>query len=459
MINVRLPAPFLKRMREILADEFEPFLEALSEPPYVAIRPHPIKWNWTHKQLTEHFGHGKPVQWFPQAFLLEERPEFWKDPLFFGGAYYVQEPSGLIVSYIFKKFGSPSGLVADVCASPGGKTIQLLSLMEKKGFLVSAEPVPSRYPALEENIIRWGMLNQTLVRADSRAFASLPNTFDFVLADVPCSGEGMFRKEPKAVKFWRPNTGRKLQAIQRQIITNALITTKVGGYFLYTTCTFNPEENELNAQWILDTFGSAVQSIDLSELLEWNISEGLKEWQGKEILAHTYRFYPHRVKGEGFFLALFKKTDVINPPTPISPYQGFEYKHVDCHIPFDLPFDYKVISSKGRHFIVPTEFEGILRIISNLPVKYTGQEVFCGTNKPAHPLALLSEPPQASRIVLSYEDAMRYLKGIVPVELSDNYALVEYMNVPLGWLYKSGTPPRTKNPLPQSFRLKRSLPL
>ncbi|NPA33469.1 MAG: hypothetical protein GXO48_00860 [Chlorobi bacterium] len=446
-------------MQKILGEEFKGFLDALNESPRTAIRPHPIKWSWTQRSLEEHFSVEGRVPWFPDAVVLKEKPEFWRDPLFFGGAYYVQEPSGLIVSHVFKRFGKPDGLVADVCGAPGGKSIQLLSLLNDTGFLVSAEPVPARYPALEENIIRWGKVNQALMRADSRAFATLPNQFDFVLSDVPCSGEGMFRKEPKSVRFWKPNTGKKLQAIQRQIITNALISTKVGGYFLYTTCTFNPEENELNAQWVIDTFGSAVRSIPLPELTQWNIVEGLDEWDGIKISAHTYRFYPHRVKGEGFFLALFQKTDVINPEKQVNAYRGFDFKPLDCQMPYQLPFEHRVIESQNKQFIVPEWFDKIEAMVRKLPIKYIGQEVACETNKPAHATALLTNPPLTERIPLSYDDAMKYLKGNVPREISDKYALVEYLGVPLGWLYKSGTPPRTKNPIPQTFRLKRSLPL
>jgi len=458
-MTVTLPSQFLKRMQMILGKEFKDFRDALNELPRTAIRPHPVKWSWTQRSLDEHFSIEERVPWFPDAVILKEKPEFWRDPLFFGGAYYVQEPSGLIVSHVFKRFGKPDGLVADVCGAPGGKSIQLLSLLDNTGFLVSAEPVPARYPALEENIIRWGMLNQALIRADSRSFSTLPNQFDFVLADVPCSGEGMFRKEPKSVRFWKPNTGKKLQAIQRQIITNALISTKIGGYFLYTTCTFNPEENELNAQWILETFGSAVRSIPLPELTKWNIVEGLDQWNGTKISAHTYRFYPHRVKGEGFFLALFQKTDVINIEKHVNAYRGFDVEPIDCSTTYQLPFEHGIIEFLNRQFIVPEWLNSIEKIIRSLPLRYVGQEIACKTNKPAHATALLTNPPLVERITLSYDDAMKYLKGNVAWEIFGKYALVEYLGVPIGWLYKSGMPAKTKNPIPQTFRLKRSLPL
>ncbi len=333
--------------------------------------------------------------------------------------------------------------------------------MDPSGWLVAAEPTPGRYPALVENVVRWGMANQALMRADALAFARLPNTFDFLLTDVPCSGEGMFRKDPTALKQWRPALNRQLPRLQRQILHAALHALKPGGYLLYTTCTFAPEENELNVQWALDTFGSSVESVELPELLQWGIVPGLREWNGQSIRAHTYRFYPHRVPGEGFFLALLRKTDSLPMAPQRRAYHLPTWQKEKCKTPYPLPSGtWGQRRLDDEWFMVPATISQWEAVLHNLPIRYTGRSLEgCQGRRPAHAVALTVPPPEAPHCVLDQQQALAFLRGEIPCQAEHDDLLDEYQHVSLGWLYRSGTPPRLKNALPSSYRLRRRLPL
>ncbi len=450
-----LPRVFIQRMDALLGAEASDFFDALDSEPQVAVRLHPEKWARTGLSPQEHFPIAEAVPWCANAYLLEERIAFWLDPLLFGGAYYVSEPSGLIVTEIFRRYGHASALVADTCAAPGGKTLQISSLLEN-GVVVAAEAIPSRYRALVENIERWGYCHQVLLRADSSAFLALPNTFDFVLVDAPCSGEGMFRKDPHARRHWRPQLCHQLPKTQRSILAHALYALRPGGYLLYSTCTFAPEENELNIEWLLDEFSGSVESIALDFPTEWGIEEGLHHYKDTHIHAWTYRMYPHRVRGEGFFFALMRKTASIPPPS--SAYKPYKtpWSVATCKAPYPLP-DCPIVALGDRWFVADDVVIEHIPTFARAPIRHVGQQLgACTQQKPPHALALLSPPINAPKISLTYDEALRFLRGETPHSIDDDYVLALYLNVPLGWLYRSGTPPKTKNALPRAYRLRKA---
>ena len=243
-------------------------------------------------ELRSHFGKiaGDAVAWAPgEAFYLDERPSFTLDPLFHAGAYYVQEASSMYVGVLIDKaldsIGCSRGLrVLDLCAAPGGKTTQILSHLDDSSVLVANEVVPSRAGVLAENVARWGCSNVAVTNSDPSAFASMHSFFDIVVVDAPCSGEGMFRKDERAVAEWSPDNVKLCAARQRRILADVWPSLGREGFLIYSTCTFNRLENEDNVDWICAELGASC--------LEMR------------------HFYPGEDRGEGFFAALLKKEDL-----------------------------------------------------------------------------------------------------------------------------------------------------
>ena len=189
---------------------------------------------------------------------------------------------GSLFDQAVREMGRCSGLrVLDLCAAPGGKTTQLLSHLDPSSLLVANEVVPARATVLAENVARWGCSNVAVTSSDPAAFTTLKDFFDFVLVDAPCSGEGMFRKDPRAVAEWSPDTVRLCAARQRRILADVWPALRPGGFLVYSTCTFNPFENEENVDWLCSTFDAACLS--------------------------QRHFYPGEERGEGFFAALIHK--------------------------------------------------------------------------------------------------------------------------------------------------------
>lgn len=283
-----LPAAFIETLRGDLGPERAGVvLSALAAEPEVSVRVNPGK--LTLGALRAHFGElaGEPVAWASdEGFYLNGRPSFTLDPLFHAGAYYVQEASSMYAGVLFNRaldgLGRRTGLrVLDLCAAPGGKTTQLLSHLDDTSVLVTNEVVPSRATVLAENVARWGRSNVAVTSSDPSAFTALRDRFDVVVTDVPCSGEGMFRKDPRAVAEWSPDTVKLCAARQRRIVADVWPALAAGGFLIYSTCTFNRSEDEENVAWICSSLGGSC--------LEMR------------------HFYPGEDRGEGFFAALIQK--------------------------------------------------------------------------------------------------------------------------------------------------------
>lgn len=285
----------------------ERIVAALDTEPEVSVRVNPFK--LTVGDLREHFGElaGDPVPWAEdEAFYLKNRASFTLDPLFHAGGYYVQEAGsmyvGKLVRDIFRLSGRNSGLnVLDLCAAPGGKTTQLLScLMDAPGTpsrgnrLTANEVVPSRVAALSENVAKWGCSGVTVTNNDPSHFAGM--SYDIIVVDAPCSGEGMFRKDIKAQENWSINNVQLCAARQRRILSDIWPSLLDGGYMIYSTCTFNRIEDEQMVEWICSCLGG--ESLEMRH------------------------FYPGENRGEGFFAALIHKsseTGVGDKPSTAKP--------------------------------------------------------------------------------------------------------------------------------------------
>lgn len=242
------------------------------------------------------------VPWATDGFYLAERPRFTFDPLMHAGAYYVEEPSSMFVEQAWKRIAADiaPARVLDLCAAPGGKTLMLGSLMSR-GLLVSNEVVARRATVLSENVAKWGRPDVLVSSATPREFSALRGFFDVIATDVPCSGEGMFRKDMDARTEWSDEAPARCAARQREIVGDVWPALRDGGYLIYSTCTFNPLEDEDMVEWICTALGADVVPVDTTA---WPQIAGDTREGGR---LPVYHFFPHLTRGEGFFLALLRK--------------------------------------------------------------------------------------------------------------------------------------------------------
>jgi len=243
------------------------------------------------------------VPWSSNGFYLTERPSFTIDPLFHCGAYYVQEASSMFLEQALKQTCdlTKSLKVLDLCAAPGGKSTLIQSIISKDSLLVSNEVIKTRVSVLSENITKWGAVNVVITNNDPRDFQKLSNYFDVIVVDAPCSGSGLFRKDPHAINEWSEQNVMLCSQRQQRILADVMCALKPGGILIYSTCSFSIEEDEAIADWLSSEYAIESMPIQLNE--EWNIVES----KSPKANAAGYRFYPDKLKGEGFFLAAFKK--------------------------------------------------------------------------------------------------------------------------------------------------------
>lgn len=278
------------RFIDMLQDSLGPqrarcVLEHLDDEPSVSVRLNPAKCDMA--TLRMHFGECAdiPVPWSPDGLYLKSRPSFTFDPSFHAGAYYVQEASSMWVGHLVGEMvaqcgGSPLRAL-DLCAAPGGKTTDILSRLPEGSLLVANEVIRQRASVLAENAAKWGHAETVVTNDDPADFGRLTGTFDLVVVDAPCSGEGMFRKDQQAVSEWSEDNVKLCAARQRRIVSDIWGSLRHGGWMIYSTCTFNRFEDELNARWICDELGA--------ELIE------------------ERHFLPGMDRGEGFYAALLRK--------------------------------------------------------------------------------------------------------------------------------------------------------
>jgi len=288
----KLPAAFAGRMKQRLGSEAGSFFSALGEEPVVSIRYNPWK--------GEMQGGLQGVPWCSNGFYLEQRPVFTFDPSFHAGNYYVQEASSMFLEQAILQLGLNANklLALDLCASPGGKTTHLAALLSKDSLILSNETIQSRNAPLKENVIKWGSGNVLVSQNDPEDFSSLESLFDLIVTDAPCSGEGLFRKDAGSTEQWSVANGDLCASRQQRILKEILPALKPGGALIYSTCTYNEKENEGQVKWLSGT-GLIPQRLDVRKF------EGVQEVTVGS--GYGYVFYPHKVKGEGFFLAAFRK--------------------------------------------------------------------------------------------------------------------------------------------------------
>ena len=296
---MQLPEDFKRETRLVMGDErFNRFMGAFDEEPPVSIRLNPRR-HIPHS--TFHIPQER-IPWCEEGYYLAGRPQFTFD--------YVQEAASMFVTHIIRSVDAPTPKRAlDLCAAPGGKSTALLSVLPEDCTLVSNEPISNRAQILLENITKWGYPNSIVTNNYPRDFRKAKLTFDLILCDVPCSGEGMFRKDPATIGEWSQQNVEKCWRLQREIVADAWECLAPGGLLIYSTCTFNLKENEENVRWILDNFDA--EALDIPIDPSWNITGSLLEG----FTAPVYRFIPGITRSEGLFICAIRKRGTRNEDT------------------------------------------------------------------------------------------------------------------------------------------------
>lgn len=434
----QLPEAFISKMRPQLGDEWECFLAALNEEAPTSVRLNPTK----HLE-TLHLHTDGEVPWASSAYYLKERPVFTLDPLFHAGTYYVQEASSMYLEQHIRSFAPTDARVLDLCAAPGGKSTHLSSLLSPQSLLVANEVIRSRSFILSENLTKWGNSNTIVTNNDPKEIGRLTAFFDVLVTDVPCSGEGMFRKDHDAMNEWSPQNVRLCAERQRRIMADVWDALKPGGLLIYSTCTYNREENEENIDWICEELGAS-------------------------LLTEPRRFMPHRSRGEGFFIAALRKTGESRSEKAAKPTRERGRRSQTKPIPPALAGwltdaeSFSVFEQNGRFVAIPSiHLEAYKQIKEKLSVWSAGVELGEQKGKdliPAHALALSNalNGNAFPRWEVGREEALRYLRKEtlqdIPAELPRGYVLITYERHPLGFIKNIGN--RANNLYPSEWRIR-----
>ncbi|ETY74298.1 RsmB/NOP family class I SAM-dependent RNA methyltransferase [Lactiplantibacillus fabifermentans] len=306
---MQLPAEFITKYKKLLGDEAPAFFAAFDEPVEKGFRVNPLK--ATTPAMT-----AKMTDAVPYSQIGYYGKVNGNSLEHLAGAVYSQEPSAMTVGEVARP--KLNERVLDLCAAPGGKTTHLLSYLKQTGLLVTNEINPKRVTALGDNVERYGALNTVITNETPAHLAkALPGFFDRILVDAPCSGEGMFRKDPDAMQYWSPDYPAECAARQREILTETVKMLKPGGHLIYSTCTFAPEEDEQMIAWLLQTY----PEFELEPIAKTaGIVDAKPQWaDGNPELAKAARLFPHLMRGEGHFIAklVYHGTTAVKPAKPV----------------------------------------------------------------------------------------------------------------------------------------------
>jgi len=350
-------------------------------------------------------------------------------------------------------------IVLDLCAAPGGKSTHLLSLLDSSDLLVANEVIRSRVSVLDENIRKWGHQNVVVCSNDPADFSKLDGLFDIIMVDAPCSGEGLFRRDATAINHWSVDNTNLCATRQRRILADVWPSLRTGGYLIYSTCTFNPAENEENLKWLAKN--EEVESIRIPLQESW----GTEETESEGLFG--YRFLPHRVKGEGFFLTMIRKkdgSDSFSIPKKIkSKYEKMPKQYAEVR---------NWLNTIDSEFFVRNEFliafpESKIHVLNALAEQLriisfglTLAQFKKNDLLPEHTFALSVDrnPSRFETIELDLPDALLFQKKeeIRVNSTAKGWMLVQYQGVPLGFIKNLGN--RVNNYFPKEWRIRMTLP-
>ncbi|MFI3331197.1 MAG: rRNA cytosine-C5-methylase [Rikenellaceae bacterium] len=448
---ISLPEQFIHSLKDVMSeDEIQDFILHLEQPSATSIRFNPYK--TSQKPDLEN------IPWSKYGFYLPHRPSFTLEPEFHSGAYYVQESSSMFVEHIVREcFDKDENITAlDLCASPGGKTTLLSSIVGLESVVHANEVIRQRAQTLADNVKKWGLGNVIVTNNDPSHFDSSREFYDLILVDAPCSGEGMFRKDKAAREQWSADNVELCAARQKRILSQIWQSLKPGGILIYSTCTFNRKENEENIKWLTSEYDC--EKVDISCHDEWNITQTESNGHG------CFRFFPGKIPGEGFFVSVVRKADdKIRTKLSKSRREVFENLNNKERSELKTWFNqgelmHTVRANDKIYTYYGQGYERIKQIAERYSVVYSGIEMgqfFNSKFKPEHPLALFFDinKTKVNACFLSKEDAQDFLrkKDISAENFEQGLNLVCYNNLPLGWAKRIQN--RVNNLYPKELRI------
>lgn len=447
-----LPENFTEYTRRLMGEElYGRFIVALDEEPPVSLRINPAKCNAAPVDAER-------VAWCPYGFYLHHRPAFTFDPLLHAGLYYVQEASSMFLHHVLSTLVKIKVRMLDLCAAPGGKSTTALGALPEGSVLVSNEPVRQRAQVLAENMEKWGNPNVIVTNNYPHDYATSGLSFDIVLCDVPCSGEGMFRKDVEAVKEWSVHNVEKCRQLQREIVADAWDCLEEEGLLIYSTCTYNSAENEENVAWICKELGA-----ELLLACADGLYAGVNGSLLPEIASPVYRFIPGAVRGEGLFMAVMRKKGGRSASCKAKCKKADTKRNIDHSDWLQSPSLFDFFNTKDTLVAIPKQLTSIYNVAaSKLHILHAG--VTLGTVKgndvvPAQSLALSTSLCRGAfpEVELSYDEAIRYLRKepvLLPNSTPRGFVLVTYKGYPLGFEKNLGN--RANNLYPQEWKIKSS---
>lgn len=447
-----LPQLFVDSMRNQLGEDTELLIEALNTESPVSVRVNPQKWHGAD--------FGTPVPWCEWGRYLDVRPQFTLDIPFSAGGYYVQEAGSQFIAHILKREGVEGGKILDMCAAPGGKTTLYSAVVGDRGLVLANEYVRNRANILADNVRKWGLGNVVVTNCDPQHIAAFEQWADVVAVDAPCSGEGMFRKDEMARAEWTAQSVVMCAARQMDILRQAWKSLKAGGVLIYSTCTFNTTEDEGVLEQMTAEWGEEIEpSTEITVPEQWGV-ECVKvgDFQG-------FRFFPHRTKSEGFFVAVARKRADVGGRSVVPKPR----KKIMADAPKDAVKELSkwVVNPELLRFAVvadsyyayPAEyFETIRSLANSLTVIYSGVEmgqIFKGKLKPEWALSqsVWYNHDVVPAVEVESEVALDYMrKKDIPAQLfSEGINLVCSEGYALGFIKRIGC--RVNNNYPNSLKI------
>ena len=444
-----LPLSLLENLQGIKGFDEKAFIAAHEQMPVTSVRLNPGK-------DIGLFAANEKVPWCNNAVYLKERPIFTLDPAYHAGAYYVQEASSMFLSHLLKHvLKDKKGLrVLDLCAAPGGKSTLIASLLDKDSLLVSNEVIRTRASVLDENMTRWGYMNTWVTSNDPRDFARLPGYFDVIVVDAPCSGSGLFRKDTRALDEWNEGNVNLCYDRQQRILADVWSALKEGGVLIYATCSYSQKEDEQVLDWLAAEYD--VESIAVEVKEEW----GIVTVMSAEKKMTGYRFFPDKLKGEGFFIAALQKKEEAEE-TYAPRFKTAHDKKIEQQAGYLLkePGMLFIQTDKENFSALHPGHEADLQLLQKVVyLRKTGLKLGMPAGKdwlPAHDVALsVDARDNLPCINVNKDQALRFLKredmGIP--ELEKGWLMIRYNGLGLGWVKSLGN--RVNNYLPKHWRIR-----
>lgn len=477
----KLPDDFVSYTKKVMGESrFASFIDSFDHEPPVSLRINRRKLNVENGKLnccaltsgaaiqpstfnlqrsTSHLSPLTPVPWCTNGYYLDHRPQFTFDPLLHAGCYYVQEASSMFIDRVLRQYVDKPVAMLDLCAAPGGKSTAALAALPEGSLLVSNEPVRTRANILAENITKWGAGNVIVTNSYPKDIASAKVAFDVILCDVPCSGEGMFRKDEGAIDEWSVSNVEKCWRLQREIVAEAWKVLKPDGILIYSTCTYNLREDEENVRWIVEEMEAEPLAVDVED--EWNITSSLLN----DFDAPVYRFIPGITRGEGLFMAAVRKGEA---PSCSPKGESCRRKRLGTQASrqrFALPLvgdSWQQIEHGDKILALPKELAPLYEALVAARVRMVKAGVAIGTVKgkdlvPDIELALATQLAADSfpQYDADLDLALAYLRKeaiVLPPDVPKGYVLVTYEGHPLGFVKNLGN--RANNLYPQEWKIR-----